>query len=391
MPANLLWSFQGWNSCLSFVHCHMSSRDKTMIREATCGKFSLEQLKTAREVIYTTCEPDKHYGYNGPHAKNNSEKERMYDAFEGIFSKLVKLDAAGQMPSLSVPSDELMNLLVFNGGEHTTCERKFENMNRELDELKKTFHSFVAVTTSTNSYPAIPPVTRSRLMSTGSVKRKNGDDFNSSEAEDEDEQSQEETEGDKGAEYRNQRKQRSRSVKRAKIQNDKPQEVKKDTLWSDKVKMKARPKPPSTWGSAKPNSSFRGAVSDIFLYNCDADVTAKDVVDHFQANQVTIKNIERRSHDLATRTSFRLSPATKDDHDKIIQGDLLPEQVAVRRYVPRRWDPTTQNPNNGRNQFKPVITAGGLERQLDQISTLREINEMAITDNSSTEIIPERD
>ena len=367
------------NTCLSFIHCHMASKDKTSIREVTCGKFEFEQLKTAREVLYTTCEPDKHYGYNGPHHNNNPESaERKNDAFNGIYSKLVKLDASGEMPSFSVPSDELLNLLMFTGVEHKTCEKKFEEMKKDMDELKRTFHSFVSVVTSSNTIPAIPPITRSRLVSTGSVKR-GADDL----SEEETEQTQDESEADKEGEFKIPRKNRSRHHhKKIKINNERPQEEKKEPSYSDKVKMNPpRPKPPSTWGSAKPSSGFKGAVSDIFMYNCDADVTTKDIEDHFQANGVTIKSIEKRSHDLATRTSFRLSPATQDGYDKIMQGDLLPEQVAVRRYVPRRWNPTAQNSNTGRNQFKP---ARDHMMELDQLGPLRsgETAEKSNTENT---------
>lgn len=354
----------------------------TYIREATCSKFNLEQLKTAREVLYTTCEPETHYGYRGPQGKNNPERERMNDAFEGIFKKLVKLDAENKMPSFSVPSDELMSVLVTNVGEHTTCERRFQRLGGELEELKKTFHSFVAVVTSNNPLPvsAIPPVTRDRLLSTGSTKRNAGEM-----SEEESDQSPSDLEAELDAGFVYQRNQRQRYVKKVKLNNEKSREVKQDT-YSDKARMKPRSKPPSTWGTAKPTSSLKGAVSDIFLYNCDADVTTKDVVDHFKAHSVTIKKIEQRSHELATRTSFRLSPATKDDYEKIIQADLLPEQVAVRRYIPPKWDPSVKNPRTGRNQFKPADEISHAERleQLDQIGSLRESKNEAPMQSTSS-------
>ena len=70
----------------------------------------------------------------------------------------------------------------------------------------------------------------------------------------------------------------------------------------------------------------------------------------------------------------------QDGYDKIMQGDLLPEQVAVRRYVPRRWNPTAQNSNTGRNQFKP---ARDPMMELDQLGPLRNKDETA--EKSSTE------
>ena len=106
---------------------------------------------------------------------------------------------------------------------------------------------------------AIPPITRSRLLSTGSVKR-SADDM----SEEDTEHTQDESEGDKEGEFKTQRKRRSRYHKRVKINNERPPEEKKEPSFSDKVKMNPRPKPPSTWGSAKPSSGFKGAVSDKF-------------------------------------------------------------------------------------------------------------------------------
>ena len=81
------------------------------------------------------------------------------------------------------------------------------------------------------------------------------------------------------------------------------------------------------------------------------------------------------------RTSFRLGPATKEDYDKIIKADLLPEGVAVRRYIPRKWDPNNKNSNMGRNQFKPAVEVSSYETQLDEIGSLRDISKEVTVEN----------
>ena len=101
-------SVQILNTCLSFIECQRSSKNKHYIRDVTCEKFGLENLKIAREVLYTTCDPDQHYGYNGPQPGKSTELQRMHDAFDGIYTKLVKLDAEKKTPSFSVPSKELL-------------------------------------------------------------------------------------------------------------------------------------------------------------------------------------------------------------------------------------------------------------------------------------------
>ena len=95
------------DSCLSYIHCLMSSRDKQDIRNKVCSKFSLEQLKVSRQRIYEVYdESGKKYKYNGPHSKN--ERDKILDAFEGIFSKMVKLDAEDKMPLFSVSSRQCL-------------------------------------------------------------------------------------------------------------------------------------------------------------------------------------------------------------------------------------------------------------------------------------------
>ena len=338
------------NTCLAYIHSQISSKDKLTIKESTCSKFNLEQLKLAREVLFRTADPEEHYGYYGPRV---AIREKMHDAFDGIFDKLVKLDAERNMPSFSVPSEELLTLLTMSAADHSSCEGKFQQVAKEFDELRKSFQVMAASMTSGNlpqppqmKASGVPPGVRSRLTSTSS-KRGRGDEEN-------DVTDSDDSEGS----FEYQRDQRRRLAKQAKTKHV-PQEESKPS-YTDKAKMKAKSKPPSTWGTAKPTNNFKGAVHQIFMYHCDKEVTTTDVTDYLKSHDVNIKSIEKRSHSAAIHTSFCLTPATQEDYDKIMEAEILPEQVAVRRYIPSKWTPPNDRQGNTANQFKRA------ERELDQ-------------------------
>ena len=329
------------NTSLAYIHALMSSRNKEEIKEDVCAKFDFKQLKEAREILFRTSAPNEHYGYNGP---RGNERDKVRDAFEGIYTKLMKLDADEKMPSFSVSSDELLSLLQMSVVDHSPCEAKFVQVKEDMDELRKSLHSFVSIVTSNNNPPAsgIPPAQRVRLLSTGSTTKRSSDEMSEDE---------EETEATGNDGFQFPRDQRRRNVKKAKYNHTKSEEVKQG--YADAAKSKAKPKPPSTWGTAKETNNFRGAVSDIFMYHCDQGVTGDIIKEYFTENGVNVKSIEKKSNALAIHTSFRLSPATKEDYEKIMSADLLPVEVAVRRYIPARWNPNdNKNTRNGRNQFQ---------------------------------------
>ena len=137
------------------------------------------------------------YNYKGPHSKN--ERDKILDAFEGIYSKLIKLDAEKKMPTFTVSSSDLLILLNSNapekaddGKKHSEYDQRFGSIEKQLEELKQTFLSFVSVVTSNNQpvppAKSIPPLVRDRLMSTGSKRgasEMSEDDENTSVAESE--------------------------------------------------------------------------------------------------------------------------------------------------------------------------------------------------------------
>ena len=339
------------NTCLAYIHSQVSSRDKLTIKQSTCSKFTWDQLKVARELLFKTADPEAHYGYYGPRVSERLKKE---DAFDGIFEKLGKLDAENKMPSFSVPSEELLFLLKLSAADHSTCEGRFRELHMEIEDLRQTFHT-VATTIATGHLPVppviasgVPPVVRTRLTSTSSSKRGRDElDAQSTDSEESEEIG-----------FEIPREQRKRFAKKAKTKHN-SEEVSKPS-YTDAVKMKGKPKPPSTWGTAKPTASFKGAVQQIFMYHCDRDVTTTNVTDYLKEHSVNIRSIEKKSHETAIHTSFRLTPATQDDYDKIMEASILPTQVAVRRYIPSKWTPPNNKQANTSNQFTLA------EKELDQ-------------------------
>ena len=225
--------------------------------------------------------------------------------------------------------------------------------------------------TASHSQPQLPksfpPGVRSRLLSTGSKR-------SASEISDEDNDDDVISVLDSESHINNSegfqlpRRQRQKQ-KRSRISSN--DESKSKQSFSSILK-KPKEKPPSTWGKAKATSSFRGAVSDIFLYNLDFDVTAKDVQDYFEANSVTIRKIERKSHEQAQRTSFRMSVATQEMYDLILEGSLLPEGVAARRFIPPKWNPNGEKTKVTTSQLSKEINSSQVQkylRELDDIAS----------------------
>ena len=301
--------------------------------------------------MFRTADPEEHYGYYGPRVSENGKKE---DAFDGIFDKLVKLDAENKMPSFSVPSEELLLLLKISAADHdhSACAGRFQQVTNDMDDLKKSFQALAAAV-QTAPVPlaasGVPPGVRNRLSSTSSSKRGR------------DETETHQTDTDDGDDFEYQRDQRRRYAKQAKHKHTATEPGKPS--YTDAARSKGKPKPPSKWGTAKPTSNFKGAVQQVFMYHCDKHVTTTDVTDYFKSNNVNIDTIEKKSHESAVHTSFRMTPATQEDYDRIMDAEILPAQVAVRRYIPTKWTPPTPNDKKP-NQFK--LAERALEQAIEE-------------------------
>ena len=342
------------NACLAVIHSYMSSKDKLFIREQIFQIFNLDEIKAAREVLYKSCDPDARYKYNGPKSTTNV-RDKLNDAFEGIFSKLVKLDAEDSLPKFSVPSEDLVKILTVNDKDHSSCDTKFEKvssefrkLSAEMSDLKSTFHSFVSVVTSDTKVNfdkpvsnGIPFATKQRLLSTGS--KRSVDDVSEI-----DDNLLTETDNEGGFEFP--RLQRKRMAKRPRVTT--PKKDSQPRQFSDAVKsaQKPKPKPPAAVGTAKSTNSFKSAVDDVFMYNCDLRVSSNDIIDWFKGKDITVRAVEKLSHEYASRTSFKVTPSNKEDHDKILSGEYLPEGIAVRKFIHRRWNSDGKNLKFGTQQ-----------------------------------------
>ena len=134
------------NACLAFIQSLRSARDKSFVQEATVAGFDLKSLKEAREVIFRYCKPKDHYpAYQGP--RKSSDTEKAVDAFDGVFAKIKELDDQDKLPIFACASGELRLLpqskMVSDG--HGPCKSKFDRIEAEMKELKKTFHTFTAL------------------------------------------------------------------------------------------------------------------------------------------------------------------------------------------------------------------------------------------------------
>ena len=151
-----------------------------------------------------------------------------------------------------------------------------------------------------------------------------------------------------------------------------------DTLqFSEVVKAKPKEKLPSTWGKLNTTTSLKGAIADIFLHNCDIDVTEDDIRAHFQSQSVNLRNIEKLSHRDSSWSSFKVSPPSQDSFDRIISGELLPIGIAARKFIPRRRNRENKPMGNGRaNEFylsgssNSQVTVSKLNEALAQLDKI---------------------
>ena len=399
------------NSCLAFIHSHFDSKDKLFIREQVCNIFTLEQLKSAREILYTTfSESDKKYDYRGPR-KNSSERDKLYDAFEGIFTKISKLDADNNTPVFSVPSNELQSMMMMKDPQDRSntckCEEKFKKVDKDMDELRDTFKSFVSIVTSNNLPPApkvhklqskgaqksLPPALRNRLLSTQSKR-------SASELSVDDSCDEPPSDDDVCVfPKKSTKKARITSKEKSQIpgknqhnQSDAEGNKKDEKPLYSKIAQR-KPLPPAVKGTVKSGASLRGAVSDIFIFNCDAKCTKEDVLDHFNQFEIKIRNIEKKSHEMSYRSSFRISPETKSDFDKILSegGQCLPDDVCARKFIHRRGRINTErkehfqrNPiENTPHQSSKDLSAA-TAKLLEELDNISGESSSRVTENMDT-------
>ena len=371
------------NTCLAFIHGSLGSRDKFYIREKACQIFSLEQIKAAREILYTTLDPQTKYSYYGPRSKSATDRDKIFDAYEGIYSKMMKIDAENSTPVFSVPSVELNGLIYLMDpphDSHQSCESKLKKMDDRISELHATFNNYVNIATSNNPPPTfaprkvskgIPPSTRNRLLSNASKRSA------SELSEDEGSVPEDDNGSDNDDAFVLPKKQQKKKIRRnsnniaskPKIDTEKDSKsLKNPVLYSQMAKL------PATKGTVKSSAAFRAAVPDVFLFNCHVKCNESDVKEFFTPYNIKINKVEKKSHALSARSSFKLSPETKEDYDKILNAEFLPDEICARKYIFRRGRVNTERKEqfvrNGPSQAMNGELSSATSRLLEELASL---------------------
>ena len=127
------------NVVLAYIHSLFLNTDKAKIREETLKTFDLAALKSAHKDIFTYLLPDKHYGYNGPRV---SDREKSIHAFDEIYTKIQEADAKKSV-TFACPSGDLRLLPVKHSDNHAPCTEKFNNMQRQINEMSNNLQLFL--------------------------------------------------------------------------------------------------------------------------------------------------------------------------------------------------------------------------------------------------------
>ena len=369
------------NACLSFIHSLMLTKNKGFVQEETLSGFDLQEIKKARKVLFIFCEPTEKYAYNGPN--QSSDREKATHAFETTFKKMKELDAAQNKIVFACPSHELHLLPQKVADIHSPCRLEFERMQNDLQELKRTFHSFTNILTSKQSLPvpnlglglndistepapAISAQMRERINSSSSMGKRrklseNADDYISCEED-----------ADNDDSFQFQGPQRRKIARRDKKIDDKSaspaqKSAAVTTRRSSPILNTTRlqNKREAVWGKGKSNaaSSFRGVplkVPQSFLYKCDPGSEEGDVKEHLKSEGIKVTSVKQISNVSARYKSFVVSVEKREDFDKLISGLHIPESVGVRRYFPRREDSDMSTKNKFSRQMAELNALGSL-------------------------------
>ena len=332
------------NPCLAYIKHLMGSQTKLSIQNIVCAKFDLETLKSARETLYKTLNPDNQYRYNGPQ-KAKTEPEKSVHCLEGILSKLHEIDQNASSLVFACPSYELDRILTSStssAGDDINLFR-LNKMEKEISELKdvKTqvsdLQKTVLALMTAPRQPVNPPVIprsnsnrqdfpslpqRDRSSSIASIKR-------SRESESDDDPS---TDNNTFRLSRRESKKLQQAEKRTKPNVPTP-------TFSNALQ-NGTPKPSNlkkqfTWGKASEESStkFKGVIPEIFITRCSIDTETDDVISALRDKGINVKKVELKSRPESSFKSFKVAVNTSKDYDCIISGEPLPPRVKVRPWI----------------------------------------------------------
>ena len=214
-----------------------------------------------------------------------------------------------------------------------------QNKNNCIVGQKVQTHKNYAAVVGGSAWPpisSIQPTTRSRLLSESNKRRRTDEgDVPGSDTE------VESLTDDVQTKDRSRRWEEVPYKKPSRNATGKSREVHSD------VKKPNRPK--ATWGKSKVPASddLSGPPPEIFMMNCRKIIEKENVIRHFESHGITLVEVKKASHSEARRNSFILTVNDRNDYNKILSGDLIPQDVGVRSYVPR---PRNRNPDSGLNK-----------------------------------------
>ena len=404
------------NACLAFIQSLRSARDKFFIQEATMAGFDFKSLKVAREVIFRYCNPKDHYpAYQGP--RKASDTEKAVDAFDGVFAKIKELDDQDKLPIFACASEELRLLpqskMVSDG--HGPCKVKFNHIEAEMKELKKTFHTFTALlTVPTNLVPtcvaslpadtgvtgnvyarpvvaveigSCPAATGNGTTQASAISNNVRERLNSvskrrklsAEAEDYstcDEDTDQDTRDDGFQFQGTQRRKIARRLNNS--INKSPAKIRNDGSYASQVSNGTRPQQNReiVWGKGKVNSTskFKGVaqrVPQIFLSKCDPDAEESDVKEYIESEGIKGIKVQKISP-----ISFIVTVQKVEDFQNLLTGAYVPEGITVRKYFPRRIFGDHERSSGNHNFNRGLNILNSLP------DTIRESGNVAVQDSS---------
>ena len=371
------------NVCLAFIQSMRPARDKSVIQEATVSGFDLKSIKIAREVLLRYSNPKDRKGYQGP--RNSTDTEIAVHAFGDIYAKLKEIDEQGRLPTFACPAEDLRLLPQSKrmNDVHGLCQVKFEHMEAELQELKKTFHTFTNLLTSAESNrpapedpaanvrappnvslpperpvaSAIHPELRDRLdspsSSIGKRRKLSVSDYSTCD----------EDNGEDG--YQLQGPQRRKLARRRQSKEKSPAKNLSDGFAANSrsyaASARSHPKREYVVGRGKVSATGRfkcvaPKVPQLFMTKCDPETEETDVKEYIESEGIIGISVEKISP-----ISFIITVKKMEDFNNMLTGNYVPPGVYVRKYHPRR----NFSDGNQHVSFKKRLTHHQDELQLD--------------------------
>ncbi len=321
------------NSLLSHVRCLLLSRDEHYILNTVSAKYELPVVLAARKILFEWHEPEKRYGYNGPH-NARIEKQKVLEATKGIIEKMKGLDCRGEMPMILCPSDELHKIVPMLDDDPMSA--RLTKIEHDITELK-TMAAFVPhpitslphhMTENRNAYRNPKRV---RMMEEPSNVSDNVSTIPAVITGDSDAESVSSQVSESFIIPRYNRKIMNRNA-RAAAQGDK--------ISGDVSQRTMSRRMQTVWGNGEEGpadgSELSGPPPDIFIHNCRSNVSHDSVGSHFTACGIHVVEIKKVSHPEATRQSFVMTVGTQKDYNIVMEGKIVPTGIGVRRYFPPR-------------------------------------------------------